>query len=161
MSPSMPLPFLFTDILYLIARILSRTFYQFNEYSALTQCGFVDNVHGEIRSPATPVSAEKRRYIRQDGVYPDSDISTVVHELIHWQDAQKYQTKYGAIKTSKDYKEFSESLGKSHKNALDKIGVTEYNVSDISKYANDMYMQEIYNETYTEYRTRKVLSEKE
>ena len=84
-------------------------------------------------------------------------LSTIVHELIHWQDAERYRAKHGEIT---DAKEYIETLRTSHKKKVDNLVTKGYNVSEISKYAENMYLLRQYDEVYTEYRTKILLEGK-
>ena len=35
--------------------------------------------------------------MQKDFACPDNPLSTILHELIHWQDAEKYRSKFGEI----------------------------------------------------------------
>lgn len=94
--------------------------------------------------------------LQKDGACPDDELSTVVHELFHWKDAQEYIKHHGPI-TKDNYNDYIRNLNISRKKLLDKRGITEYNVSDIGKYAKDSYLNEDFDETYTEYRVLNLL----
>ena len=94
--------------------------------------------------------------VQQDGACPDDELSTVVHELFHWKDAQEYIKHHGPI-TQENYNDYICNLNISRKKLLDKRGITEYNVSDIGKYTKDSYINEDFDETYTEYRVLNLL----
>lgn len=84
-------------------------------------------------------------------------LETLVHELIHWQDAQGYK---GEI-TAKNYVAgYLEPLRKKCKKALDRAGITADTVSSISEYARETYKHKLYDEVYTEYRVKELLKEK-
>ena len=48
-------------------------------------------------------------------------------------------------------------LRASHKKKVDRLVAQRYNISGISGYAEEMYDFEIYDEVYTEYRTKILL----
>lgn len=94
--------------------------------------------------------------LQKDGACPDNELSTVVHELFHWKDAQEYIKYHGTI-TYENYDNYIRHLNISRKKLLDKYGINEYNVSDISKYAKDSYLNADFDEAYTEYRVLNLL----
>ena len=87
---------------------------------------------------------------------PDNRLSTFVHELVHWQDAEMYRQKYGGIKDTSKYLSW---LRKKSKTALDKLEKKGYDINGISGYAYDSYKKYQYDETYTEYRVKTKLGE--
>lgn len=86
----------------------------------------------------------------------EKDLSTYVHEVLHWLDAQKYTAKYGEI-TRENYRQYINQLKRKSKSQLDKLGVNVNNSNRISGYAANGYRKAEYDEVYTEYRTKKVL----
>lgn len=82
---------------------------------------------------------------------PESEISTILHELIHWQEAEKYRGKFGEITSFDEYIEY---LNKKFTPKLAKEG---YNISGISEYARKCYKQNLFDEVYTEYRVKQLL----
>ncbi len=77
---------------------------------------------------------------------------TMVHELIHWDDARKYKAKVGEI--SEKYLKYNIS---DCKKRIDRLIKNGYNVRKISDYAKAMYDIGRYDEVYTEYRTLQYL----
>lgn len=73
---------------------------------------------------------------------------TLVHELYHWKDAQRYIRKHGAIDENYLQYNIAESRRK-----VDKLEGKGYNLSEISEYASQSYKYGRYDEVYTEYRT--------
>ena len=96
--------------------------------------------------------------LQRDGACPDNELSTVVHELFHWKDAQEYKKHHGSI-TRENYNEYIQHLNKNRKKILDKMGINEYNVSEISKYASQSYLVQCYDEVFTELRVLNLLKE--
>lgn len=96
--------------------------------------------------------------LQRDGACPDNELSTVVHELFHWKDAQEYKKHHGSI-TRENYNEYIQHLNKNRKKILDKMGINEYNVSEISKYASQSYLVQYYDEVFTELRVLNLLKE--
>ena len=88
---------------------------------------------------------------------PNNPMSTYVHELICWKDAQEYK-KYNTLDNQGEY---LKSLRKKSKKRLDKLKKQGYDIFSISEYAKRMYIEEKYDETWTEYRTLKLLKEGE
>ena len=97
---------------------------------------------------------------QRDGVYPYDRRSTLLHEFIHWQDAQEYQKLYGKITNKDDVDSYIRWIRKKSKDIIEKLAQEGYNIYDISKYA----MKELqkaepaYDEAYTEYRTKQYLT---
>lgn len=89
----------------------------------------------------------------------DDKHSTILHEYIHWLDAEKYRTKNGGFNSPDDYSKYINELRAKCKVKLDNAGIDEYNVLGISEYASDEYKYGKYDETYTEYRVKKFLGE--
>lgn len=87
-------------------------------------------------------------------VCPENEISTILHELIHWQDADKYKRKFGEIT---DFKAYNDYLNKKIAPKLAKLQKKGYNIGEISNYAREQYRFKKYDETYTEYRVKKLL----
>lgn len=81
-------------------------------------------------------------------------LETLVHELIHWQDAQEHK---GEITAENFRAGYLEPLRKKCKKALDRAGITADNVSSISEYAKESYKEDKFDEAYTEYRVKKLL----
>ena len=84
------------------------------------------------------------------------DRSTLVHELFHWKDAEEYKQKFGAIDPN-DPSAYNKYVDEMCRKRLDKVLKKGYNISEISPYALDRFMYRDYAETYTEYRTQKLL----
>lgn len=82
--------------------------------------------------------------------------STLVHELFHWKDAEEYRQKFGTIDPN-DPSAYNKYVDEMCRKRLDKVLKKGYNISEISPYALDRFMYRDYAETYTEYRTQKLL----
>lgn len=89
--------------------------------------------------------------LQKDGACPDNELSTIVHELFHWKDAREYIRHHGAI-TRENYGAYINHLNNNRKKILDKKGIDEYNVSEISNYAKRSYFENDFDETFTELR---------
>lgn len=84
------------------------------------------------------------------------DRSTLVHELFHWKDAEEYRQKFGAIDPD-DPSAYNKYVDEMCRKRLDKVLKKGYNINEISPYALDRFMYRDYAETYTEYRTQRLL----
>lgn len=60
---------------------------------------------------------------------PQDGLSTILHELIHWQDAKNYRAKFGSIN---DYFEYCDYLNKIYAPKVEKLINNGYNIEDIS-----------------------------
>lgn len=94
--------------------------------------------------------------LQKDSACPKNELSTYVHEYIHWRDAQSYRAGYGAITDSSEYLNWIRHKSKKKIDNLIKKG---YNVNEISKYASDNNDEGKYDEVYTEYRVKQLLGE--
>lgn len=81
-------------------------------------------------------------------------LMTMLHEMIHWQDARKYVAKFGEI-TQQD--EYMAHIIEKHRIFVDKLVQKRYNFAEISDYASRMYIGGRYDEVMTEYRVKKLL----
>jgi SPP1 gp7 family putative phage head morphogenesis protein len=117
-------------------------------YNAVTNIISVDEVFGK--------TLKEISLIQQSGACPDNELSTLVHEMFHWTDAQDYQKHFGKI-TADNYSDYINHLNKNRKKIIDKLGINEYNVSEISQYALDSLRKQKFDEIYTEYRTKELL----
>lgn len=88
--------------------------------------------------------------LQKDGICADSEISAIVHELIHWQDAQKWIKRNGDLPP-----DYISKLRKECKKKLDKIPTNAY-LKD-STYAIHCAVREQWDEVYTEYRVSQIL----
>ena len=90
-------------------------------------------------------------------VCPENKYSTILHECIHWSDAENYRQNHGQI-TNENYRtEYLPKLQKQCKKSLDKLIKKGYNISDIGEYAKNKFKASQFDETYTEYRTKELL----
>lgn len=89
---------------------------------------------------------------------PDSELSSVLHELIHWQDAEKYRQKFGEII---DYNAYCDYLNKIYAPKVEKLISSGYNMNDISEYAyrKMMGIKPEFDEIFDEYRVKILLGE--
>lgn len=85
---------------------------------------------------------------------PQDGLSTILHELIHWQDAKNYRAKFGGIN---DYFEYCDYLNKIYAQKVEKLINNGYNIEDISEYAFECLKDKAMDEVYNEYRVSKLL----
>lgn len=85
---------------------------------------------------------------------PQDGFSTILHELIHWQDAKNYRAKFGGIN---DYFEYCDYLNKIYAPKVEKLINNGYNIEDISEYAFECLKDKAMDEVYNEYRVSKLL----
>lgn len=85
--------------------------------------------------------------------------STPFHEMYHCKQAQDYEAKHGKI-TGSNYQDYIENLREQCKANLDKLGISDKNVGEISDYAQSMYFHGAYDEVEAEYQTLKALERK-
>lgn len=88
---------------------------------------------------------------------PEDILSTVLHEFIHWKDAEAYRKKNGDFQNKEDYDRYVQYLNDKCKKKLDKMFSKSYNFSNISPYAAKKYDERVFFETYTEYRVTQIL----
>ncbi len=81
-------------------------------------------------------------------------LMTMLHEMIHWQDARKYVAEFGEITNQKEYLEY---IRIKHKRNVDILLRKGYNISDISDYADSKNLSRRYDEVITEYRVKLLL----
>lgn len=85
---------------------------------------------------------------------PQDGLSTMLHELIHWQDAKNYRAKFGGIN---DYFEYCDYLNKIYAPKVEKLINNGYNIEGISEYAFECLKDKAMDEVYNEYRVSKLL----
>lgn len=85
---------------------------------------------------------------------PQDGLSTILHELIHWQDAKNYRAKFESIN---DYFEYCDYLNKIYAPKVEKLINNGYNIEDISEYAFECLKDKAMDEVYNEYRVSKLL----
>jgi 4-hydroxy-3-methylbut-2-enyl diphosphate reductase IspH len=90
---------------------------------------------------------------------PKNELSTYVHEYIHWKDAEEYRKLGHAITNSKEYADYIAKLQKRALKNIDKLIKSGYNINDISAYAFSSYVQGYYDEAYTEYLVKTFMKE--
>lgn len=85
---------------------------------------------------------------------PQDGLSTILHELIHWQDAKNYRAKFGGIN---DYFEYCDYLNKIYAPKVEKLINNGYNIEGVSEYAFECLKDKAMDEVYNEYRVSKLL----
>ena len=83
------------------------------------------------------------RQLQEDGV-------TEWHEIWHMRQAENFRKEVGKI-TAENYVKYIEYAIKKGKKHIDALGITEYNVKQISAYAEKMYFVGRYDEVEAEY----------
>lgn len=73
------------------------------------------------------------------------------HEMWHMKQAQNYIERFGEI-TAENYNEYIDYICAQAKKFIDKKGINEYNVSEISDYAKEMFKLRRYDEVEAEYK---------
>lgn len=74
------------------------------------------------------------------------------HEMWHMKQAENFKKRHGEI-AKENYGEYLQSACEDAKKVIDKVGITKYNVCEISEYAEKMYRLGRYDEVEAEYMT--------
>lgn len=74
------------------------------------------------------------------------------HEMWHMKQAENFKKRHGEI-AKENYGEYLQSACEDAKKVIDKVGITKYNVGEISEYAEKMYRLGRYDEVEAEYMT--------
>ena len=121
-----------------------------------------NSVQNAIRIYAGLASADIKAIatLQVDGVCSSDRRSTLLHELIHWQDAQEYQRLYRKITNNADAEAYRDWIKAKSKDILEKLAHKGYNIYEISNYAKKELQKKKpgYDEAYTEYRTKRYLT---
>lgn len=88
--------------------------------------------------------------------FPEPPGSTEYHEMWHAKQADDFR-KAGWTITEQNYGEYITALCRKEKKNVDRAGITEYNVSEISRYAREMFDIARYDEVWAEYISKKLL----
>ena len=83
-------------------------------------------------------------------------LSTLVHELIHWKNANIYIKKHGDINNS-NYIQYLNFLNNRAEKEVVKLENQGYNIDELSEYAKKAYINGNYDEVYTEYLTEQII----
>lgn len=117
-----------------------------------------NSIQNSVRIYSGLVSAdiESIRQLQKDCVCPNDRRSTLLHELIHWQDAQEYQKLYGKITNSEEADTYITWIREKSRVSIEKMVQKGYNIYDISKYATNQLDSKnpFWDEVFTEYRTK-------
>lgn len=81
-------------------------------------------------------------------------LSTAVHEMLHWKDAQEYVLQKGKITDQGKYLRYRIEQDRK---MLEKLDIGEEEAKNISKYAANSFAKGRFDEVYAEYRTDKLL----
>lgn len=79
------------------------------------------------------------------------------HELLHWSDCQEIGKRHPGLKEEK----LVPIIRKESKKSIDKLGINEYNVNEISGYATDSFELKNYDEVYVEYRVKELMEKRD
>lgn len=119
----------------------------------------------EMRATASYIANSNNLFIVQGVFTKDFEstgyagsgyLSTAVHEMLHWKDAQEYILQKGKITDQGKYLRYRIEQDRK---MLEKLGIGEKEARNISKYAEDMLQLMRYDEVYAEYRTKKIMKE--
>ena len=95
---------------------------------------------------------------QKDCVCPDDPRSTYVHELFHWKDAMEYKKKHGPIQDEDALDEFNKYSRAKDRKIINREGINSpEDALKLSEYAHQSYIDNDYDEVYTELRTKKLL----
>lgn len=83
----------------------------------------------------------------------------MLHEMQHYKDALEYRKNVGEI-SEMTYGEYLNYLDKKYRIKLQKLGIDETNVKNISEYAGVKYIDKQYDEVYAEYIVKSLLTRK-
>ena len=84
-----------------------------------------------------------------------NDLSSYIHELYHWLDAEEFKREFGVI-TDNNYDDYLKFINSNSKKRLDNLSAKGYNIF-VSEYAEREYRNQRYYETFTECRVAKLL----
>ena len=86
--------------------------------------------------------------------------STMVHEIFHWKDAEAYRTNVGAIQSAAATSDYSIYQRERATAELLNAGfsmTSEREFEGVSRYAADMFLDNNFEEVYTEFRTQQLI----
>lgn len=92
-----------------------------------------------------------------DFACPNNELSTILHECLHWKDAAEYRALFGEITSQNYHSEYLPYINLKSKIALDNLQKKGYNISNISSYAKTSIVRGLLDEVYTEYRVSVIL----
>lgn len=100
-------------------------------------------------------------YIPQIGDVKTAEMSgglgyTELHEMWHAKQAEDFR-KSGWVITSENYSQYLTALRKKAQSRIEKLGITEYNVMEISEYAYISFLRGFFDEVEAEWHTQKIM----
>lgn len=98
--------------------------------------------------------------LQQGYACPNDPRSTMVHELFHWKDAEEYRQTVGTITDASEKSGYSVYQRERSRKELMNAGVDLDNgkaAREISMYAEEKYLDNNFEELYTEFRTKRKL----
>lgn len=118
-----------------------------------------------IYSGLASADIESIRQLQKNCVCPNDRRSTLLHELIHWSDAQEYRKNYGDIVDKEAAQKYKLWIQEKGCEIVYKLTLKGYNIYDVSPYATTMLKKidpltglPFFDEFYTEYRTKEYLA---
>ena len=91
-------------------------------------------------------------------VAAENPLSTYVHELIHWSDAQRFRRTH---QKNTDFMSYITWIQDEGKRILENLRKNGYNMFKASAYATTSILENKYDEFYTEYRTLQLIKRQE
>ena len=96
--------------------------------------------------------------VQKDCVCANDPRSTYVHELFHWKDAEEYKKSHGQIRDAEEQDEYNTYIKFKCGDELINEGITDTeDARSLSRYANKSFLDNDFEEVYTELRTKKLL----
>ena len=119
------------------------------------------NPHTNVLVISSKMTSDNEiRRLQEGFACPEDTRSTMVHELLHWKDAEEYRRAGNEIFTSDFKSEYVQYRCEIGKTKLIESGVDIDNIDDImeiSDYSVEKWFDNDYDEVYTEFRTRQIL----
>lgn len=141
------------------ATIKPRALHELNKYN-----NTLVEKYGIQEKPIILIVSNEELNYRVSGLYspikniviypPDVTKETQRHEMKHCQQADAYK-KNGRIISESSYNEYIDEISTMSKNHLNSLGINEENVSELSKYAKDMFELGRFDEVEAEYEALK------
>ncbi|MGN1109841.1 MAG: phage minor capsid protein [Oscillospiraceae bacterium] len=114
-------------------------------------------LHNALYLDEALLAIEEAPEFRAQMACSENRLSTALHECLHWLDADDYRRSHGNITADNYATKYLPYLREKCRKRLDKLQDNGYNISSISEYATRMYMNDCYDEVYTEYRVKELL----
>lgn len=119
------------------------------------------NPHTNVMFVSSKMANEKEVLKLQEFfAAPDNPNSTMVHELLHWKDAEEYRKSGKIIDSADEKSEYSNYQRESAIKELKNNGIDISDDNQIMQISHYAYLQALannYEEVYTEYRTKAIL----